>query len=70
MKYGGEDREMGERLINYGIKAKQIRYSAICLHLDHTRGYIDKSSWILNNKIRKSTKIDKKIWTDFGIVKN
>ncbi len=70
MKYGGEDREMGERLINYGIKAKQIRYSAICLHLDHTRGYIDKSSWMLNNKIRKSTKIDKKIWTDFGIVKN
>ena len=28
MQYGGEDRELGERLFNMGIKAKQIRYSA------------------------------------------
>jgi hypothetical protein len=27
MKYGGEDRELGERLINFGIRPKQIRYS-------------------------------------------
>ena len=40
MQYGGEDRELGERLFNAGIKAKQIRYSAICLHLDHARGYV------------------------------
>ena len=33
MEYGGEDRELGERLINYGVAFKQIRYSAICLHL-------------------------------------
>ena len=70
MKYGGEDREMGERLINIGVKGKQIRYSAICLHLDHSRGYVDESSWKLNNKIRKSTKINKNIWTNFGIIKN
>ncbi|MBA3985830.1 MAG: glycosyltransferase family 2 protein, partial [Flavobacteriales bacterium] len=34
MQYGGEDRELGERLFNLGLKAKQLRYSAICVHLD------------------------------------
>ena len=38
MQYGGQDRELGERLFNKGLKSKQIRYSAICVHLDHKRG--------------------------------
>jgi glycosyltransferase involved in cell wall biosynthesis len=37
LDYGGEDREMGERLFNLGLLLKQIRYSAICVHLDHSR---------------------------------
>ncbi|WP_130736141.1 glycosyltransferase family 2 protein [Flavobacterium sp. J27] len=52
MKYGGLDREVGERLFNYGVLAKQIRYSAICLHLDHERGYLNKEEWNKNLKIR------------------
>ena len=39
MKYGGLDKELGERLFNFGLLSKQIRYSAICLHLDHFRSY-------------------------------
>ena len=39
MHYGGLDREIGERLFNAGILSKQIRYSAICLHLHHERSY-------------------------------
>lgn len=45
MQYGGQDRELGERLENYGIRGKQIRYSAIVVHLDHARGYVNKESW-------------------------
>ena len=67
MQYGGEDREFGERLINNGILSKQIRYSAICLHLDHPRGYV-KPEMIENNlRIRQETKEFQKKWTDFGI---
>ncbi len=33
-----EDRELGERLRNYGIKFKQLQYSAVCVHLDHKTG--------------------------------
>jgi len=70
MQYGGPDRELGERLVNYGIKAKQIRYKAICLHLDHARGYKNKESLDRNLKIRKDVKVNNAKWTDHGIVKS
>ena len=69
MQYGGQDRELGERLVNYGIKPKQIRYSTVCLHLDHPRGYATPESINKNKNIRKETKTQKKKWTDFGIEK-
>ncbi|CAM3524887.1 glycosyl transferase [Flavobacterium saliperosum S13] len=70
MQYGGQDRELGERLVNYGIKPKQIRYSTVCLHLDHPRGYATPESINKNKNIRRETKEQNKKWTDFGIVKN
>lgn len=70
MQYGGQDRELGERLVNLGIKSKQIRYSAIVVHLDHPRGYANKESWKINNDIRKNTRTKKIKTTKFGIKKN
>ena len=52
MQYGGEDRELGERLFNYGLVSKQIRYYAICLHLYHERTWDKPESWQKNSKIR------------------
>ncbi len=69
MQYGGQDRELGERLFNYGLKSKQIRYSAICLHLDHPRGYKTQESIDKNLAIRATTKSKKLKWTDYGIEK-
>ncbi len=70
MRYGGPDRELGERLVNLGIKSKQIRYRAICLHLDHARGYKTKESLQRNLNIRKQTKINKIVQTPHGISQN
>jgi glycosyltransferase involved in cell wall biosynthesis len=56
MQYGGEDRELGERLVNAGIRGLQIRYSAICLHLDHSRGYVSQQAIARNNQIRAYTR--------------
>ena len=67
MRYGGEDRELGDRLFNLGIKSKQIRYSAIVVHLDHPRGYVNQEDWDRNNAIRTETKATKRIRTEFGI---
>ena len=70
MQYGGEDRELGERLLNAGLKVKQIRYYAICLHLDHERGYVKPEMIEKNKKIRAKTKQNKLKRTAFGIDKD
>ncbi|WP_367274088.1 glycosyltransferase [Flavobacterium sp.] len=69
MKYGGPDREFGERLENNGIKGKQIRHKAVVLHLDHPRGYKTPESLAANLAIRKEVKQQKIKWTPFGIRK-
>jgi glycosyltransferase involved in cell wall biosynthesis len=70
MQYGGQDRELGERLFNLGIKSKQIRYSAICIHLDHPRGYVNAATWEKNYGIRKNTVKNKVVRTPIGIDSN
>ncbi|WP_299112771.1 glycosyltransferase family 2 protein [uncultured Winogradskyella sp.] len=70
MKYGGEDREVGERMMNNGVKFLQIRYSAICLHLYHDRPYKNEKTLLENKTIRKETKKTKSRFTEFGISKN
>lgn len=67
MQYGGEDRELGERLTNAGIKSRQIRYSAVVIHLDHARGYVKPEMILHNNAIRRETRKLKRIKTPFGI---
>lgn len=67
MQYGGEDREFGERLVNMGIRSKQIRYSSVCLHLDHKRPYKNQEAIDKNRAIRKETKSLKRIQTPWGI---
>ena len=69
MQYGGPDRELGERLENAGVKGKQIRHRALCLHLDHPRGYKTKESLDRNLAIRKNTKRKGYAYTYFGIKK-
>lgn len=67
MQYGGEDRELGERLFNAGFKAKQLRYTAICVHLDHPRGYVKPEMLTKNAAIRKETKDQKLTRTAYGL---
>ncbi|MCG8435885.1 MAG: glycosyltransferase, partial [Gammaproteobacteria bacterium] len=69
MQYGGEDRELGERLFNKGIKSKQIRYCSIVIHLDHSREYKTQDSLDKNRKIRTETRLQRSQWTAHGIVK-
>lgn len=69
MHYGGQDREFGERLSNLGIKSKQIRYSAICLHLDHKRPYKTPETLRNNREIRKNTRRLHIVETPAGIRK-
>lgn len=69
MKYGGLDRELGERLMNLGVNGIQIRYSAICLHLDHPRPYKTTDTLQTNRNIRDNVIKNKITWAKNGIVK-
>jgi glycosyltransferase involved in cell wall biosynthesis len=69
MEYGCEDRELGERLFNLGLRGKSIRYRAICVHLEHARGYVRAEAMALNQIIRRETRRAHATWTQYGIVK-
>ena len=67
MGYGGQDRELGERLENAGISGHGIRYRALCVHLDHDRGYADLDTIMHNKAIRRETRTRGITRTPFGI---
>jgi glycosyltransferase involved in cell wall biosynthesis len=67
MQYGGQDLELGERLTNAGIRGKTIRYSAICVHLEHRRGYMNPQMREKNRAIRRETRRNRVTWTPYGI---
>ncbi len=55
MAYGGEDRELGERLIHRGLRPRSIRHRAILVHLDHSRGYVNAAAAAANRVIWDET---------------
>jgi glycosyltransferase involved in cell wall biosynthesis len=54
--YGFEDGDFGNRLINYGLTAATVRWTANVLHLDHGRPYVDQEQWEENR--RRQTPIE------------
>lgn len=69
MQYGGQDRELGERLVNSGIHGHRIRHRAIVLHLDHKRGYNTPESIAKNRAIRDEVVKTRRTWCPHGIQK-
>lgn len=51
MGYGGQDRAVGYRLENAGVRGRQIRHRAICMHLHHERPYKDAEGMRRNRQI-------------------
>lgn len=69
MRYGAEDREFGQRLLNAGIKGIQLRYGTPLMHLYHTRPYRNEADWQMNRQIWQQTIRNKTITTPYGINK-
>ena len=68
MQWGGLDRELGERLENFGVRGMQLRYSAVCVHLDHPRGYKSPDIVAFNREIRYIVQAQRRTWTEHGLV--
>lgn len=67
MGYGAEDHEFGYRLVNSGIRGRHVRYSAVCLHLDHSHGYVDPKQLAENATIVQRTLTQRLTVTEFGL---
>lgn len=67
MGYGGEDRALGERLHNLGLRGRQIRYRAPCLHLYHERPYVDPAVMRENRRIRDAIRREHRTRASQGI---
>jgi hypothetical protein len=67
MQYGGQDAEFGRRLRHLGVKAKRIRYSTICVHLEHGRGYITPEMKANSERIRMDTIKRRSTWASVGL---
>lgn len=70
MQYGGLDREFGERLVHSGVRFRQIRHRAVCVHLEHSRSWVSEESWRRNAAIRAHTRRECPAWTPFGVVQD
>lgn len=69
LKYGGQDKELGERLKNAGLRPKSVRYTTPLLHLFHGRPYNKSSGRKLNRDQIIRTRRSGCLWTDQGVVK-
>lgn len=69
MVYGGEDREFGERLTRYGVNGLQVRYSAVCLHLEHEQDYVTQVGKVRNIEIRQQNKRNHTLVAQNGITR-
>lgn len=67
---GGEDKEIGDRLKNSGVRVKRIRYSAVCVHLSHIFGFDDSVITEATRQSRNETKSMFSKYTDHGILKS
>lgn len=67
MPWGGQDREFGVRLTNSGIRGKHVRFDAIVVHLDHSRGYADPEVVKANKALRLKNQVNKVCVTQYGI---
>jgi glycosyltransferase involved in cell wall biosynthesis len=65
--YGGLDRAFGALLRNAGIRGRQIRHRAVCVHLDHARPYIDRERWRRNDHLRTQIRRAKLTCSRLGI---
>ncbi|MCH2178579.1 MAG: glycosyltransferase [Mariniblastus sp.] len=67
--YGSEDRDIGVRLKNLGIKSQYLKYSLVQIHLDHKKAHFDRAVSDRNRSVFRRRKWDGTTWIPVGIEK-
>lgn len=67
MGYGGLDRALGYRLENLGVKGKQVRHRAVCVHLHHERPYRTAETLERNREVLRRIRREREVRARQGI---
>lgn len=65
--YGSEDRDMGVRLRNAGVRSKYLKFSLVQLHVRHSRPWIDPVIARENRRRMKRRFLDGTTWVPNGL---
>jgi glycosyltransferase involved in cell wall biosynthesis len=64
--YGSEDKDLGARLTHHGIRSRRLKYSLVCIHLDHPKSHSPQE--MLENRRRlQEVKAQKRVRAARGI---
>lgn len=67
MGYGGLDRALGYRLRNLGLRGRQVRHRAICVHLHHERPYRNAETMRRNREILRRIRSEREVRARIGL---
>lgn len=67
IKYGGQDKELGERLKMAGIRGRTVRFTTPAVHLDHPRAYNRPEIRRRNREIIRETRALRRAVSPSGI---
>lgn len=67
MGYGGLDRALGMRLRNLGLRGRQARFRAVCVHLHHGRPYKDPEGVRRNREIMERIRRGREVRARVGL---
>jgi glycosyltransferase involved in cell wall biosynthesis len=70
LKWGGEDKELGVRLANSGVKGQHLRFTAPLIHLDHPRPYADPEIARANKQRIREVRRSGAAATPHGIIRS
>ena len=65
--YGSDDKDLGVRMSNNGVKSRRLKYSLVCVHLAHPRTYASPEHVRENKQKLRQVRAERITWTRHGI---
>ena len=65
--YGSDDKDLGVRMTNNGVKSRRVKYSLVCVHLSHPRAYASAELILANKRKLRQTRVERITWSPHGI---
>ncbi len=65
--YGSDDKDLGVRMTNHGVRSQRLKYSLVCVHLGHPRAYASAEQVQANRRKLQQVRARRITWTEHGI---